>query len=129
MELYLVIAVGVLAVMQIAAGYLIVQQQRVVDRFDDRIAHLTAGISLLTDTTEGALRDMAQEINRIGTLAVDRPKPRAATQRRMANAARRGQTVQQIAATERVSEGEVMLRLQLAESAPRARVHDGPMSR
>ena len=124
MELYLVIAVGVLAVMQIAAGYLIVQQQRVVDRFDDRIAHLTAGISLLTDTTEGALRDMAQEINRIGTLAVDRPKPRAATQRRMANLARRGQSVHEIAASERVSEGEVMLRLQLAESAPRTRVHD-----
>jgi hypothetical protein len=28
-----------------------------------------------------------------------------------------------------VSEGEVMLRLQLAESAPRTRVHDAPMAR
>jgi DNA-binding NarL/FixJ family response regulator len=128
-ELYLVIAVGVLAAMQIAAGYLIVQQQRVVDRFDDRIAHLTAGISLLTDTTEGALRDMAQEINRIGTTATDRPRPRAVTQRRMAAAARRGHTVQQIAADERVSEGEVMLRLQLAESTPRTRVHDSVTAR
>jgi hypothetical protein len=124
-ELYLIIAVGTVAAIQLAAGYLIVQQQRVVDRLDDRLTHLTAGISLLTDTTEGGLRDVAQEVNRLGSAAAPAPRARAATQRRIASAARRGRTVQEIATTEKVSEGEVMLRLQLADHSPRHRAHDG----
>jgi len=95
-----------------------VQTQAAIERLDDRLAHLLAGLSLLTDTTEGALRDVATEITRLGT-AQDtvRPRPRAATQRRVASAARRGRTVQDIAATEQVSEGEVRLRLQLDKAA------------
>jgi hypothetical protein len=95
-----------------------VQTQAAIERLDDRLAHLLAGLSLLTDTTEGALRDVATEITRLGA-AHDtvRPRPRAATQRRVASAARRGRTVQDIAATEQVSEGEVRLRLQLDKAA------------
>ncbi|HEY6361512.1 MAG TPA: hypothetical protein VIX63_10440, partial [Vicinamibacterales bacterium] len=36
-----------------------VQHQAALERLDDRMAHLLAGVSLLTDTTEGALRDVA----------------------------------------------------------------------
>ena len=103
-----------------------VQHQAAVERIDDRMAHLVAGVSLLTDTTEGALRDVATEINRLAastTADTSRPRPRAATQRRIAGAARRGTTVQDIAAAEQISEGEVRLRLQL-EKAQKERVNN-----
>ena len=101
-----------------------VQHQAAIERIDDRMAHLVAGVSLLTDTTEGALRDVAAEIHRLAaTPERSSPRPRAATQRRIAGAARRGTTVQDIAAAEQISEGEVRLRLQL-EKAHKERVNN-----
>jgi hypothetical protein len=95
-----------------------VQTQAAIERIDDRMAHLLAGVSLLTDTTEGALREVAVELTRLGAAKeASRPRARAATQRRVAGADRRGRTVQDIAASEQVSEGEVRLRLQLAKAA------------
>ena len=92
--------------------------QAAINRLDDRISHLLAGISLLTDTTEGALRDVAVELTRLaGTQDGAKPRTRAATQRRVATAARRGRSVQDIAAEEEVSESEVRLRLQLEKAA------------
>jgi hypothetical protein len=95
-----------------------VQSQKAIERLDDRISHLLAGVSLLTDTTEGALRDVATEVTRLAsTQDAARPRPRAATQRRVTAAARRGRSVQDIAATEEVAESEVRLRLQLDQAA------------
>jgi hypothetical protein len=95
-----------------------VQTQKAIERLDGRMTHLLAGVSLLTDTMEGGLRDVAAEVNRLGAAKdVARPRARAATQRRVAGAARRGRTVQDIAASEQVSEGEVRLRLQLDQAA------------
>jgi hypothetical protein len=95
-----------------------VQTQRAVERLDDRISHLLAGISLLTDTTEGALRDVATEITRLAAVKETAARPAArTTTRRVSVAARRGRTVQDIAAAEQVSEGEVRLRLQLDQAA------------
>ena len=95
-----------------------VQTQKAIERLDDRVSHLLAGVSLLTDTTEGALRDVATEITRLAALkeAVARPAARTTT-RRVSTAARRGRSVQDIAASEQVSEGEVRLRLQLEQAA------------
>ena len=94
-----------------------VQTQAAIERIDDRMAHLLAGVSLLTDTTEGALRDVATEVTRLAaTKEEPRPRPRT-TQRRVTVAARRGRSVQEIAAAEEVSEGEVSLRLQLERAA------------
>jgi len=114
MQLVLIGAGG--ATLLILAGlvWLNRQQQGAIERLDDRMAHLLAGVSLLTDTTEGALRDVAAEIARLAA-ATDaiKNRPRAVTQRRVAGAARRGRTVQDIAVSEQMSEGEVRLRLQL----------------
>lgn len=91
-----------------------VQHQAAIDRLDDRMAHLLAGISLLTDTTEGALRDVALEIGRLAAVTDGTgAKPRPGSQRRIATDARRGRTVQDIAAREELSEGEVRLHLQM----------------
>jgi hypothetical protein len=93
---YLISAVIVLGVALATVLWLQLQQQRAIDRLDDRLAHLTAGISLLTDTTEGGLRDVAQEIGRLANSSADKPA-RAARQRRIASAAKRGRTVEDIA--------------------------------
>jgi len=94
-----------------------VQQQAALDRLDDRVAHLMAGTSLLTDTIEGALRDVAVEVGRLAAMTEGgAPRSGAAGQRRFAGAAKRGQTVRDIAANEQMSEGEVRLHLQLNKS-------------
>jgi hypothetical protein len=64
------------------------------------------------------------EINRLAAAKDEsRPRPRAATQRRMATASRRGRSVQDIAADEQVSEGEVRLRLQLEKAQKERNSH------
>lgn len=125
MEIYWV-AGGVVLVAALMASFRVqVLQQRRLVRLDERLAHLTAGISLLTDTAEGGLRDIALEIERLAASGAKatRPKARAATQRRVSTASRRGRSVQDIAAKEKMSEGEVRLRLQLANAASREKAH------
>jgi hypothetical protein len=52
-----------------------------------------------------------------------RPTQRAAAQRRVSTAARRGRSVQGVAAKEEMSEGEVRLRPQMASAATREKAH------
>lgn len=115
MVTYLVMA-SVVAVLGGAAWSwaLHVRQQRRIDALEGRLASLLAGMSLLTDTTESGMRDLAAELGRLAaTTPAPKPRARAATQRRVVGAARRGQSVQDIAALEQMSEGEVNLRLSL----------------
>jgi hypothetical protein len=66
---------------------------------------------------EGGLQDVAREVGRLGAAsAVAAPRARAATQRRVRTAAKRGRPVTDIAASEQMSEGEVRLMLQLGKS-------------
>jgi len=94
-------------------------QQRSVDRVAERLGQLLTGISILTDTTEGGLQDLARELER--RAAEPGKPPRAVAARRISVAARRGRSVPDIAAAEQVSEGEIRLQLALAGKAPRAR--------
>jgi hypothetical protein len=90
------------------------RQQARIEALEGRVANLLAGLSLLTDTTESGLRDVSAEVARLGrTGAAARPRSRASTHRRIASAAKRGQSVQAIAAAEQISEGEVKLRLSM----------------
>ena len=123
MQFGLMVVGGATLLILAAMVWMHVQHQAAIERIDDRMAHLVAGVSLLTDTTEGALRDVAGEINRLATGERPSARPRAAAQRRIAGAARRGTTVQDIAASEQISEGEVRLRLQL-EKAHKERVNN-----
>jgi hypothetical protein len=67
------------------------RQQARVEALEGRVAHLLASVSLLTDTTEGGLRDLAAEIARLGSSSAGRAKPRVAPTR-VAPAARRRTT-------------------------------------
>jgi hypothetical protein len=125
-EMYWVAGGGVLVAALMASFRVQVLQQRRLARLDERLAHLTAGISLLTDTAEGGLRDVAQEIERLAAAngKTSKPKTRAAAQRRVSNAAKRGRSVQDIAAKEQMAESEVRLRLQMTgEKANREKAH------
>ncbi len=123
MQLVLMTVGGATLLILGALVWMHVQQQAALERLDDRVAHLLAGVSLLTDTTEGALRDVATEITRLAAAGSAVPaRPRAVTQKRIAGAVRRGRTNQDVAADEQMSEGEVRLRLQL-ESARKERAH------
>jgi hypothetical protein len=85
-----------------------------VRRFDERLAHVCDALALLAETTEAGLENVAGEIERLAAAEEPSRESRRST-RRIASAARRGRTVQEIAAEEAVSEGEVRLRLHLAE--------------
>lgn len=87
-----------------------------IRRYEERLGHMGDTMTLLTETIETGFRAMAVEIERLA--AAESPRADARTRAtRMATAARRGRSVQQIAAEEHVSEGEVRLRLHLSEQA------------
>jgi len=99
----------------------------VVQRLDEKLSHFGDALTLLTETTEGGFRAVASELDRTavhaGATQVGLKKPAVPrpTSARMTAAARRGRSVEEIAATEQVSEGEVRLRLHLAKQAAQAK--------
>ena len=94
------------------------RQRRLIERLDDRLTHLHAGLSLLTNTTEDGLRGVALEVARLAGAAETKPKAVVSARQRIASAAGHGRSVQDIAATEKVSEGEVLLHLLLEKLRP-----------
>lgn len=82
---------------------------------EGQLSHLGDALTLLTETTESGFRTMAAEVERLRQ--ADSSPDRRAADARVTAAARRGQSVRDIAAAEAVSEGEVALRLHLAEKA------------
>ena len=113
MTMYLVIGAATAAILAMVI-WLHGQQRAAIERMDDRLAHLMAGLTLLTDTTETGLRDVAMELGRVSAAKAEpAPKSRAVTQRRVTSAVKSGRKVRDIAATEGVSEGEVRLHLKM----------------
>lgn len=96
--------------------------------YDERFGHLSDAVSLLTETTEASFRAVALEVERLAATGASRASGRTST-RRVAAAARRGRSVQEIAAAEKVSEGEVRLRLHLAEDVPAERPREAASRR
>jgi hypothetical protein len=109
---------GVMLVLQLAGLVVLWLQRRKVRNLDGRVAHLSAAMALLTDTLEGGLHDVAREVSRLNAQPAAAPvvprASRAAAQRRIRGAAKRGRSVREIAAAEQMSEGEVRLMLQNA---------------
>lgn len=113
----MIYAVGILAVMCLAETLLLWRVARslgALDRFEDRLAHFSGALTLLTETTEQGFRTLAIEMARPNRAAAAAGS-RSAT-RRVARAARQGRSPLDIAAQERMSEGEVRLRLHLSDT-------------
>jgi hypothetical protein len=108
----------------------LVQALRVVVHLEQQLARLQEGTNLLTDTVELGFRQCATELERLAAqgqqprpVAVASPRPTTA---RVKAASARGRSVPEIAAQEQVSEGEVRLRLSLAEAGGRGRKPAAP---
>ena len=90
---------------------------------EERVNHLADAVSLLTETTETGFRAAASEIGRLagGLETPRRPEPaRRPAGARATGARARGKSVEQVAAGERMSEGEAHLRARLRETAAEA---------
>jgi hypothetical protein len=95
------------------------RRQRVaLQRVEERLTHLHSILSLLTNTTEDGLRSVALEVTRLVGAAETKPRVVASARQRIATAAGHGRSVQDIAATEQVSEGEVLLHLLIDKLRP-----------
>lgn len=96
---------------------------RRLEQVESRLGHLTDALTLLTETAEAGFRSSATEIGRISELAASGSTAASGlATRRIAAASKKGRSSADIAAEERVSEGEVNLRLHLAKSAAARRM-------
>jgi len=107
-------AACLLLIVQIGLLWRNLNVTRALQRAEARIGHLSDALALLTETSESGFRTMASEIERLAASAGRMREPRVSVPR-LAAAARRGHSAAEIAAAEGLSEGEVSLRLHLAE--------------
>ena len=106
---------GLFATMLLLQGALawrLIATERALERVQTRLANQGEALSLLTDTSENGFGAIARELDRLATAEVK--SARRPSTRSVATAARKGRSVTDIAASERVSEGEVRLRLSMA---------------
>jgi hypothetical protein len=118
------IAIGAAVVLQIVLMAQLVRAQRTAGRSGRRVEQLTAALELLTDTTEAGFVNVATELERVGARPIAPTATRRATTRRIAASARHGHAIDEIAASEGLSESEVRLHLGLADAARQAEAAD-----
>lgn len=112
---------GGVGAVALAQAWLVWRASRALTRvtaIEARIEKFGDALALLTDTTESAFRAVAAEMSRSPVRPATQSAVSSARTRRMARAATRGASIEQIAAAEEVAEGEVRLRLQLANDQP-----------
>jgi hypothetical protein len=115
--IYVIAALIVVSVVQSWLLWRFVRLMGHIGRFDERLSRCAQGLSLLVDTSEAGFAMLGSEL---GALAAA-PQPQASsrsTTRRIVAAARRGRDVPDIAAREGLAEGEVRLRMHLADVTP-----------
>jgi hypothetical protein len=115
--IYVIAAFAVVVVVQSWLLWRLVRLVSLMRGFDERLSRCSQGLSLLVDTSEAGFAMIGSELTRLGATP-QRKVAAKSTNRRIANAARRGRAVPEIAAREGLSEGEVRLRMHLADNAP-----------
>jgi hypothetical protein len=117
---WMLAAGGLIATLSTVVG--LIRQRTALVRLDERMAHLTAAVTLLTSTTEDGWRTVSAELARGSAVAPAlQPAPPEPTLReRIERAAGHGRTVKDIATEEGISEGEVLMHLLLAKLQPEA---------
>ena len=114
-----VVGIGAAAVVQTVLVWRATRAVARLAAIEARVEKFGDALTLLTDTTESAFRAVATEMTRQPAVAAKAaPAVSAARTRRITRAVTRGATIQQIAAAEEVAEGEVRLRLQMANNEP-----------
>lgn len=88
---------------------------RVLEMASTRIDRMAEAVSLLSETAEAGLAAVSAEIERLQRTEVTQPAAsRTTVSRRVVRAATHGESVDQIARHEALSEGEIRLHLALA---------------
>jgi hypothetical protein len=118
-----IVALTVVGFVEAGVLWYVARGLRRLEGVESRLGHLADAMALLTETAETGFQSTASEIGRIAerTSAATAVASGLVT-RRVATAAKKGRSSTEIAATERVAEGEVNLRLHLAKSAAARRL-------
>jgi len=106
---------GVITVLQAALLWRCARALGRLRPLETRLAQVGDAVALLTDTTESAFRAVATEISQRPATPARRT---AAQTARVARAAKKGQSIPEIAVVEKMAEGEVRLRLHMANDTP-----------
>jgi ABC-type transport system involved in cytochrome bd biosynthesis fused ATPase/permease subunit len=116
MEIYVTAALTLFALLAAVEAVVIVRLStalQTVGRFGERLAHLAAALELLTDTTEVGFANVAVELDRTAPKRTARTS-RGTTARRITQAVQHGQSIEDVAAAEALSQSEVRLHLEFA---------------
>ena len=116
MVIYGLIALAGLNLLQVGLLVVVMRRRQDLDlsRIEQRLAHFGEALALLTDTAQTGFASVATELERTGARRTSTTS-RAAASRRIVGAAKKGRSIQDIAASEDVSESEIRLHLGLAE--------------
>ncbi len=108
------IVVAGMALVQLLVVWRVSTRLRLVARVDERLSHFAEALALLTDTTEAGLSNIASEMEQASRRRVSRGGSRIATAKRIVTAVRRGRSLEEIAASEALSESEIRLHLEMS---------------
>lgn len=103
----------VLGLVQVTLLWRVARSTRAAADATARVAQLTSALELLTDTTEEGFVNVGAELGRLGAKPLAPAASRRATTKRIAAAAKRGRSVEEIAIAESLSESEVRLHVGL----------------
>ena len=123
MTLYALAALAVINALQLVLLVRLARRVTGAERTNERLAHFAEALTLLTDTTEQGLANVAAGLTAFGTKTTTRGTTKATT-KRIAAAVRKGTPVASIAAEEAMSESEIRLHLELAGASLAAREAD-----
>jgi hypothetical protein len=137
---YALAALTVVTLAQTVVIWRLSTRIRAAERLEGRLSHFAEALALLTDATEVGLANMATALEQTGqrraprsaaTGAAPRSAARSttprATARRIATAKRSGRAIAEIAASEGVSESEVLLHLGMSGDLDTKGERDGAL--
>ncbi|MGE3957528.1 MAG: hypothetical protein AB7H96_12480 [Vicinamibacterales bacterium] len=108
----LLAAMAVINALQLVLLVRLARRVTGAERMHERLSHFAEALTLLTDTTEQGLANVAASLNAFGQKTATRSTTKATT-RRIVSAAKKGRSVSAIAAQESMSESEIRLHLEL----------------
>ena len=115
--IYLIATLLALVVVQIGLVWHLGRSLGLLRRYDERLGHLGDALSLLTETTEAGFVSLGRELERLRDSSRRRADSRSAG---------RGRGPTQDPADSNVSDLEMRLRMQVADSVSRARGSERP---
>lgn len=113
--LYLMAVMIVAIVFETWCLWRVLNRLSVVSRLEERLASVPRTLMLLTETMEAGFQTVGGQTRAVA----ERRGAGAKKQRRVVGAASRGRSTREIAAAEELAEGEVHMRLHLAEQDQR----------